>query len=188
MIHSLMNTSSLSHLQDPWYGDILIYLQTLKLPQHLSRDDRRRICHQAKNYLIIDDTLYHRGVDVILHRCLTHEEAEAILNDYHSGACGGHLSGLATTQKILRAGYFWPSIFKDCIEAVKKCHPFQVFTRKMHSHPAPLHPVIIINPFTKWGVDFMDCNPTLAGGTIILSWSWIILLNGLRPCLPLNRW
>jgi hypothetical protein len=38
---------------DPWYGDILIYLQTLKLPQHLSRDDRRRICHQAKNYLII---------------------------------------------------------------------------------------------------------------------------------------
>jgi hypothetical protein len=38
---------------DPWYGDILIYLQTLKLPQHLSRDDRRRIRHQAKNYLII---------------------------------------------------------------------------------------------------------------------------------------
>jgi hypothetical protein len=25
---------------DPWYGDILIYLQTLKLSQHLSRDDR----------------------------------------------------------------------------------------------------------------------------------------------------
>jgi hypothetical protein len=24
---------------DPWYGDILIYLQTLKLPQHISRDD-----------------------------------------------------------------------------------------------------------------------------------------------------
>jgi hypothetical protein len=24
---------------NPWYGDILIYLQTLKLPQHLSRDE-----------------------------------------------------------------------------------------------------------------------------------------------------
>jgi len=24
---------------DPWYGDIFIYLQTLKLPQHLSRED-----------------------------------------------------------------------------------------------------------------------------------------------------
>ena len=26
---------------DPWYGDIIIYLQTLKVPTHLSRDERR---------------------------------------------------------------------------------------------------------------------------------------------------
>ena len=25
---------------DPWYGDIIIYLQTLKVPIHLSRDER----------------------------------------------------------------------------------------------------------------------------------------------------
>jgi hypothetical protein len=34
----------------------------------------------------------------------------------------------------------------------------------MHSHPTPLHPVITVGPFTKWGVDFVDCNPTSAGG------------------------
>jgi hypothetical protein len=28
----------------------------------------------------------------------------------------------------------------------------------------PRHSVIIIGPFTKWGVDFMDCNPTSVGG------------------------
>jgi hypothetical protein len=28
---------------EPWYGYILIYLQTLNLPQHILRDDRRRI-------------------------------------------------------------------------------------------------------------------------------------------------
>ena len=26
---------------DPWYGDIIIYLQTLKVPTHLLRDERR---------------------------------------------------------------------------------------------------------------------------------------------------
>jgi hypothetical protein len=92
---------------DPWYRDILIYLQTLKCPTSASRDKHRRICHQDKNYLILDDTLYRRGVDCILHRCLTHEEAIIMLNDFYTGACGGHLSGLATTQNILRAGYFW---------------------------------------------------------------------------------
>ena len=28
----------------------------------------------------------------------------------------------------------------------------------MCSHPAPWHPIIIVGPFIKWGVDFMDCN------------------------------
>ena len=75
----------------------------------------------------MDNTLYCHGVDSILRHCLTHEEAEVALNDFHGGVCGGNLSGLSTPQKILRAGYFWPSIFKDCVDAVKRCHPCQVF-------------------------------------------------------------
>jgi hypothetical protein len=96
-------------------------------------------------------------------RFLNHEEVESVLNDFHKGACGGHLSELTTAKKILRAGCFWPTIFKDCIKVVKKCHPCQVFTWKMRSHPSPLHPVIIVGPFTKWEVDFVDCNPTSIG-------------------------
>jgi hypothetical protein len=34
----------------------------------------------------------------------------------------------------------------------------------MCSHIDPLHPIIIIGPFTKWGVDFLDFNPTSVGG------------------------
>ena len=99
---------------DPWYGDIIVYLQTQRTPTHLSRDERWRLRHVSKNYLIVDNTLYRHGVDSLLRHCLTHDEAEVVLNDFHEGACGGHLSGLSTTQKILRVGYFWLSIFKDC--------------------------------------------------------------------------
>ena len=82
--------------------DIIIYLQTLKTPTHLSRDERRRLRHVSKNYLIVDNILYRCGVDSILQCCLIHEEAEVVLNDCHRGACGGHLSRLSTSQKILR--------------------------------------------------------------------------------------
>lgn len=58
---------------DPWYGDFLVYLQMLKLPSHLSNDKHRRICQNSKKYLIIGETLYHRGLDCIFGRCLTHE-------------------------------------------------------------------------------------------------------------------
>jgi hypothetical protein len=85
----------------------------------------------------------------VLCHCLTHEEVKRVLNYCHYGACGGHLSSLETTQKNLHVGYFFPSIFKDCVEVVKKCHPYQVFTRKMCTHSTPLYPIIIVGPFTK---------------------------------------
>ena len=100
----------------------------------------------------MDNTLYRRGVDSLLRCCLTHDEAKVVLNDCHQRACGGHLSGISTAQNILRAGYFWPWIFKDCVNAVKKCHPFQVFARNMHLHPTPLHPIITAGPFTSGGL------------------------------------
>ena len=34
----------------------------------------------------------------------------------------------------------------------------------MRSCPALLHIIITAGPFTKWGLDFMDCNPASAGG------------------------
>jgi hypothetical protein len=39
-----------------------------------------------------------------------------------------------------------------------------MFTHKMCSHLTPLNPIISIGRFTKLGIDFMTCNPTLANG------------------------
>ena len=47
---------------------------------------------------------------------------------------------------------------------VKQCLPWKVFAWNMCSHPSPLHVIITICMFTKWGIDFMDCNPASAGG------------------------
>jgi hypothetical protein len=30
----------------------------------------------------------------------------------------------------------------------------------MRAHPAPMFPVIVVGPFTKWGIDFTTCQPT----------------------------
>eukprot|EP00253_Pinus_taeda_P026855 PITA_26855 len=53
-------------------------------------------------------------------------------------------------------------MFKDCITAVRSCHACQIFNRKTRIPPAPLQLVVVVGPFTKWGIDFMTCNPTSA--------------------------
>ena len=47
---------------------------------------------------------------------------------------------------------------------VRKCQPCQLFSTKMHSHPDRLHHVVVVGPFSKWGLDFMQCNPASVGG------------------------
>ena len=53
-------------ITNPWYGDLLIYLQTQRFQPNLSCDDHHHIRHHAKYYLILNDTLYRRGIDSIL--------------------------------------------------------------------------------------------------------------------------
>jgi hypothetical protein len=135
----------------------------LKCPTSASHDESRRLRPQAQNYLILNDTLYRRGVDCILRWCLIHEEEELVLNGFHTGECGDHLFGLVTTQNILRVGYFCPSLIKDCVEAVKKCHPCQIFSRKMRAYSSPMFHVIVVGPFTKWDL-FHYMSPKFSQG------------------------
>jgi hypothetical protein len=149
---------------DLWYGDIIIYLQTQTFQPDLSSTDHHHIRYKAHQYIILGDTLYPCGVYSIFQLCLTYDEDEKYLNEFQSIACCGHMFGYATAQNILRASYFWPSLFKDCITVVQKFHACQTYHNKIRSHLAPLQPVVFIGPFTKWGIEFMTCNPHSAGG------------------------
>jgi len=82
---------------DPWYGEIFFYLKAQHFYPELSSGGRHHIHHQARHYLVLNNTLYLCGNDTILLHCLTQQEAKYVLNDSHSRACRGHLSGFATT-------------------------------------------------------------------------------------------
>jgi len=51
---------------DPWHEDIFIYFQTQTFRPNTSHSEQRRTRYQAKDYMIIGDTLYHRSVDTVL--------------------------------------------------------------------------------------------------------------------------
>ena len=48
---------------NPWYGYLLIYLQTQRFQPNLSCGDHHRIRHRVKYYLILNDTLYRHGIN-----------------------------------------------------------------------------------------------------------------------------
>eukprot|EP00253_Pinus_taeda_P011476 PITA_11476 len=71
------------------------------------------------------------------------------------GDCGGHLYWKTTTDKILRAGYYWPSLFADVKKFAISCHKCQIFEGKIKLLPLPLKPISTEKPFQQWGLDFI---------------------------------
>nr|GEY53714.1 reverse transcriptase domain-containing protein [Tanacetum cinerariifolium] len=53
------------------------------------------------------------------------KEAIDILNACHSGPIGGHYGASYTAKKVFDSGFYWPSIYKDAFELVKRCDSCQ---------------------------------------------------------------
>ena len=53
--------------------------------------------------------------------CVPKSELSEILKHCHSLKCGGHFNGQRTMAKLLKSGFYWPSIFKDAHLFAKSC-------------------------------------------------------------------
>lgn len=56
-------------------------------------------------------------------------------------------------RKIIRAGYYWLTMEKDCISYANRCHKCQIYADKTHVPANPLHVLSSPWPFSMWGLD-----------------------------------
>ena len=104
-------------------------------------------------YQIIDGILFKKYYDGVLLRCLEKEDAKRVITELHDGPAGGHFFEYTTSHKILRASYYWPTLFKDAHAHVRKCDIFQRCGGRQAKAAGPLKPVMIMEPFEQWGID-----------------------------------
>jgi hypothetical protein len=99
--------------------------------------------------------LFRRNYDSILLRCLEKPEAQKVLQELHDGPAGGHFGADTTAHKIIHAGYYWPTLFRDTHEYVRKCQSCQTSSGRQRKPAFPLQPVNIEQPFEQWGLDII---------------------------------
>jgi hypothetical protein len=83
---------------------------------------------------------------------LDHIKAIKVIQESHQQIFGGHVSPMVTTNKI-RVGFYWPTIFKDSYEFIRKCIPCQTFSGKMKRVVIPLQSSMVEKPFFQWVID-----------------------------------
>ncbi|GKA22947.1 transposon ty3-I gag-pol polyprotein [Tanacetum coccineum] len=160
------NLSKVSKL--PWYAHIVNYLVVKKLLDYWSKQQRQYFFSQLKYYFWEDPKLYKVGADQVVKRCVPDHEHTGILAHFHSYACGGHFGATKTGHKVLQSGFFWPTIFKDAQSFVKACTRCQQVGGISRRDQMPMNPILVVEIFDVWGIDFMGPFPTSHGNVYIL--------------------
>ena len=57
-----------------------------------------------------------------MHKCVREDEF-ILIDEAHSGIAGGHFVAKTTARKVLQVGLWWPTLFSDVVEFVKRCDP-----------------------------------------------------------------
>ena len=111
----------------PWYSDIVYVIQNLSPPPGMTRNKSRTLKLKAAKFCVLNNSLYWKDPGGVLLNCLVEEEAKQFMEDFNQGDCGGHLFWKTMANKILRAGYYWPTLFSDVYKTIKSCHECQIF-------------------------------------------------------------
>jgi len=105
---------------------------------------------------MIGNDLYKHKYGQPLLKCVIVEQAHYVIKELHEGICGYHYGARTVMTRILRAGYFWPTMEANCHTFVKKCIPCQKHDNLIHQKQEQLHSILSPWPFAKCGMDILD--------------------------------
>ena len=97
------------------------------------KEAARKLKVQAARFVLIKDVLYKRGFSQPYLRCLGTEKADYVMREVHEGICGNHSGSRSLVHKLVRAGYYWPTMQKDAeayVRAYDKCQRFNNIIRE----------------------------------------------------------
>nr|KYP56992.1 Gypsy retrotransposon integrase-like protein 1 [Cajanus cajan] len=144
-----------------WMIGIWNYLKDRTLPE--GKDEARKMRMRSAKFVIIGDELFKRGVSAPLLKCLTASQEAYVIKEIHQGICGMHSRARSMATRVLRAGYYWPTLKSDCQNHIQKCKECQQFGNAHWQSPEALHRMMSAWPFSQWGMDILGLFPPAKG-------------------------
>ena len=136
-----------------WTTTIASYLKEGILPNE--KEAARKVKVRAVRFVLIKDILYKRGFSRPYLRCLGNEEADYVMREVHKGICGNHSGSRSLVHKVVRAGYYWPTMQADVEAYVRTCDKCQRFSNIIRKPTEELTPMMAPWPFAQWGLDII---------------------------------
>ncbi|CAN6692013.1 unnamed protein product [Malus baccata var. baccata] len=155
-------------VSETWYADLVNFLVSKQILSTLTRHQRDKLRNDARLYVLDDPYLWKYCPDQIIRRYVHDSEFHSILSFCHTYACGGHFGTQRTTLKVLKCGFYWPSIFKDARIFCLTCDKCQRIGNISAKDQMPQVSILNVEIFYVWGIDFIGLFPSSHGFLYIL--------------------
>ncbi|XP_070026468.1 uncharacterized protein [Nicotiana sylvestris] len=109
----------------PWFMDVDNFLVTGIVSCELSSIQRKKLKWDSLDYYWDESYLFKICNDGVIRRYIPEEEKISSLDACHSSSYGGHRGGARAASKVLSCGFYWPTLYKDESELVKRCDECQ---------------------------------------------------------------
>lgn len=151
--------------ETPWYTDIFNYIDQGEYPPNTTKRAQRALRLLASQFIIRHGNLYKPMTDGPHLLCIDKPQTVRTMESIHAGECGPHMGGKTLAQKIMRQGYFWTTMERDCHQFVKTCPECQIHANLQHVPPSMLYSLTSPWPFSTWGIDIIGkITPSGVGG------------------------
>ena len=104
---------------DTWMTPYRRYIADGILPAEPG--EGKRIKRSSTRYTLIDGALFKHGFTHPILTCLNDDECTRIMSELHEGICGSHVGGRSLASKVIRAGFYWPTVREDCVRYAQCC-------------------------------------------------------------------
>ena len=104
-------------------------------------------------------SLYKRGFFTPILKCIAGKDTDYVLSEVHEGVYGNHIGARALAGKVLRQGYYWPTILRDATDLVRRCKICQEHAKISRLPFEPLTSITSPWPFQQWGLDILGSLP-----------------------------
>ena len=108
---------------DTWMTPYRPYLSNGMLP--LEPAEAKKIKRNSTKYILVDGKLFRHEFSHPILVCVSGDQCTGIMIELHEGICGSHVGGQSLASKVVRAGYYWPTMREDCTRYAQQCRQCQ---------------------------------------------------------------
>ena len=166
-INDYLRDDTLLRITDssPWYADIVNFIVAGHVPPGANK---KKLIQESRVHLWDEPYLYRVCNDGLLRKCVPEVESIKIIERCHSAPYGGHYGAFRTHAKIWQSGFFWPTMYEDTRNFIKRCVRCQRHGNINARDAMPLTNNLQVELFDVWGIDYMGPFPKSRGCEYIL--------------------